>query len=103
MRTTPVPKGKIERVPEFDAYCVGVCYAKVCTSLTIEEACARLNEEEWAGDKFTWKKAKSGFTSGKKNPHPSPKRPHTHRNILFAIDHDTPRGLSDEELKRARK
>jgi hypothetical protein len=68
---------------EFAVYSVGLCYASVCTSLTVEEAAQRLNIEHPTGI-GPWQIDPEGvFASGA----PNPCKCHdfdTHQHMLFS-------------------
>jgi hypothetical protein len=57
---------------DFCAYAVGLCYASVCTSLSLEEATQRLNAEHPTGLEHGWKLAAEAFRTGERNPCPCP-------------------------------
>jgi hypothetical protein len=67
----------------FKAYSVGVCYASVCTNLSVAEATALLNQEhptgvgQWALD------PEGVFANGAKNPFPCPDDTSC-RHLLFS-------------------
>lgn len=68
----------------FTAYAVGVCNASVCTSLSDDEATARLNLEHPTGIGPWFVAADSHFADGTHtNPCPCEDKPDTHRHILF--------------------
>ncbi|HWB37515.1 MAG TPA: hypothetical protein VHA75_15975 [Rugosimonospora sp.] len=68
----------------FVAYSVGVCSASACTSLTDEEAVARINEQYPTGISTAWEIAPDKtFATGQPNPTPCEHHPETHRHILF--------------------
>lgn len=67
----------------FAAYAVGLCSASVCTSLTDEQATARLNETEPTGISSPWSVADEDFANGDPNGRPCNTRPATHRHLLF--------------------
>lgn len=69
---------------DFRAYAVGFVSASVCTSLTDEQATARLNAEQPTGIESPWQVADDvTFASGDPNPRPCHDWPDTHRHILF--------------------
>ena len=69
---------------DFYAYSVGMCNASVCTSLSSEEATARLNAEHPTGISSQWALSDAAYFS-KGEPHPCPceHSPETHRHLLF--------------------
>ncbi|MGR6922602.1 hypothetical protein ACU635_50825 [[Actinomadura] parvosata] len=67
----------------FDAYSVGLVCASVCTSLTDDQAAARLNEAHPTGITSRWEVADEPFANGDPNGRPCPDRPDTHRHLLF--------------------
>lgn len=70
--------------PNFVAYSVGICYASVCTELSLKEATARLNCEQPTGLDHGWHIADEPFGSGESNPCPCNTHPETHKHYLFA-------------------
>jgi hypothetical protein len=69
---------------DFNAYAVGICYASVCTNLSVAEATKRLNEEHPTGIRPQWKLDDDpSFAGGKSNPCPCENNPETHRHLLF--------------------
>ena len=69
---------------DFHAYSVGICYASACTSLPIEEATARLNDEHPTGISSQWAPSTAPtFRQGSPNPCPCPDHPETHKHYLF--------------------
>lgn len=54
----------------FTVYSMGLCMASVCTSLSVEEAAARLNIQEPAGGTLEWRLADEPFRTGEPNPCP---------------------------------
>jgi hypothetical protein len=69
---------------DFRAYAVGLCSASVCTSLSNEDATARLNGQEPTGIDSQWQiSSDPTFASGQTNPRPCDDWPDTHRHILF--------------------
>lgn len=73
----------MNKLPDFDAYSVGLIYASVCTSLSLEEATRRLNAEQPTGVQSQWKLATEDFASGEKNGCTCDQAPETHRHLLF--------------------
>lgn len=70
---------------DFRAYAVGIANASVCTSLTDEQATARLNTEHPTGIDSPWSISPDDtFASGQPNPRPCDDLPATHRHILFS-------------------
>lgn len=69
---------------DFDAYSVGLVYASVCTSLSLQEATDRLNTEHPTGIKTEWMLHDASFASGKDNPCPCDRSPKTHMHMLFS-------------------
>lgn len=67
----------------FAAYSVGLVYASICTSLTDEQATARLNEQHPTGITSRWTVADEPFANGDPNPRPCNSHPDTHRHLLF--------------------
>lgn len=71
---------------DYVAYGVGLCYASVCTSLTDEEAAARLNLDQPTGVGRPWEISKDEtFANGQPQPRPCDQFPDTHRHILFEV------------------
>jgi hypothetical protein len=68
---------------EFDAYSVGLVFASVCTSLSIEDATRRLNAESPTGV-GDWMLHDGDFRTGESNPCPCDKAPETHKHMLFS-------------------
>lgn len=58
----------------------GLCYAAVCTSLTDEQATARM---PIAGTSRGWQVSEEDFKDGTPNGAPCRDNPTTHRHILF--------------------
>lgn len=54
---------------EFTVYAIGLCYASVCTNLSLEQATKRLNAEHPSGTTQKWQKSKDPtFHDGSPNP-----------------------------------
>jgi len=69
---------------DFEAYAVGIISASVCTSLPLEEAMKRLNEQEPLDGGLRWEKSTDKtFKSGQPNPCPCEQNPKTHKHYLF--------------------
>lgn len=69
---------------DFEAYSIGLICASVCTSLSNEEATARLNAEHPTGVQSPWRISEDkAFRNGEPNPCPCEHHPKTHRHILF--------------------
>jgi hypothetical protein len=66
--------------PVFAIYTEGLCFASVCTSLTDEQATARMPE---AGGDLVWRIFDGPFHDGIPNGSPCPDDPDTHRHLLF--------------------
>ena len=72
-----------ETPPEFTAYAMGLCFASVCTTLTDEEATARLNVESPTGIESQWRVSPAAtFARGGPNPGLCEESP-AHRHLLF--------------------
>ena len=70
-------------LPEFVAYKVGICNASICTSLPIEEALERLNEQHLTGIASQWVLSEDEhFATGQTNPCPCNENPDTHKHYL---------------------
>ncbi len=69
---------------EFVIYSTGVCYMSVCTSLSPEEATARVNAEAPTGVASKWELSEATFRTGQPNPCPCDKKPKTHKHFLFS-------------------
>ena len=69
-------------VDSFRAYSVGLCYASVCTSLSLPETTKRLNLEHPTGIS-PWEKADEKFRTGESNPCQCNENPQTHKHYLF--------------------
>lgn len=67
-------------MPNFSVYSEGLCFASVCTSLTNEEAAARMLP---AGTDRGWRVSTEDFRDGTPNGSPCPQQPETHRHLLF--------------------
>lgn len=68
---------------EFTRYAEGLFYAAACTSLTDEEATARMNAVP-SGTSGGWTlSADAKFADGTPHPAPCPDKPATHRHLLF--------------------
>jgi hypothetical protein len=65
---------------EFLVYASGLCYASVCTSLSGEEAAARMFP---AGTRRGWQLSEEGFVDGTPNGTPCDRYPDTHRHFLL--------------------
>lgn len=65
---------------EFVIYTEGFCYASICTSLTDEDALARMTP---AGTERGWQIADEPFADGTPNRLPCPQQPDTHRHLLM--------------------
>lgn len=71
-------------LPAFDVLAVGIVAASVCTSLSDEEATARLNETEPTRISSGWALSEDPtFADGSPNPQPCSLKPETHRHLLF--------------------
>lgn len=68
---------------EFTMYAMGMVYASVCTSLSLEQATEQLNVEAGTGLAGGWIKADEDFRTGESNPCPCHDHPETHRHYLF--------------------
>lgn len=69
---------------EFTAYSVGIVSASVCTSLPVEAATARLNQEHPTGISSKWELSKdTTFAGGEPMPCICPDHPETHKHLLF--------------------
>lgn len=70
---------------DFEVYSVYICYASVCTRLSVEEATAKLNGLHPTGISSEWRFAddETEFADGTPNPHPCKHRPDTHMHYLF--------------------
>lgn len=70
---------------EFTPYAVGLMCASVCTSLSDEEATARLNRERPTGISSAWEVSDDEFFADGTSPNPCPchDAPETHRHLLF--------------------
>lgn len=61
---------------EFEVYARGLCYVSVCTSLTVEEATARVNLEEPTGIASPWVMSTAPtFSGGEPMPLPCSRHP----------------------------
>lgn len=70
---------------DFHVYAMGLCNASVCTSLTDEQATARINETNPTGIARTWQLSdNSTFAGGDPHPCPCNEKPDTHRHLLFS-------------------
>ncbi len=69
---------------EFTAYSMGICYASVCTNLSVAAAERKLNLSEPAGPGLRWKHADEKFRTGEDNPCPCETHPETHKHYLFS-------------------
>ena len=70
---------------DFTIYASGICYASVCTSLSLRKATARLNIEMPTGVSTPWKPSKDKrFHSGQPNPCPCEDTPATNKHYLFS-------------------
>jgi len=67
---------------DFVIYTWGACHASVCTSLSLEDAEKRVNQELPTGIDSRWKKSKEPFRGGEPNPCPCPDA-ETHKHYLF--------------------
>lgn len=67
----------------FRAYAVGLVHTSACTSLTNEQATARLNEESPTGITSRWEVSAENFASGEVNGRACDIWPDTHRHLLF--------------------
>lgn len=68
----------------FTPYAVGICSASVCTSLPIDEAVARMNEECPTGIESKWALSNdTHFRGGAENGCPCTDSPETHRHWLL--------------------
>lgn len=67
---------------DFKAYSVGLCFASVCTSLSLSESTQRLNLEYSTGV-GPWEKSDEKFRTGDSNPCPCNENPQTHKHYLF--------------------
>ena len=65
---------------DFAIYAEGLCFASVCTSLTNDEATARMGA---SGTSHGWQVADQPFASGEANGSPCHDNPTTHRHLLF--------------------
>jgi hypothetical protein len=70
---------------DFEPYVIGVMYASICTSLPIEEAVKRMNEEHPAGTLMnSWELCRDKtFRTGQPNPCQCPDHPETHKHYLL--------------------
>ncbi len=68
---------------DFSVYVLGLCTASACTSLTDEEASARINLEHPTGIDSSWEVSKEAFKTGEQNGTTCLDRPMTHRHLLF--------------------
>jgi hypothetical protein len=69
---------------DFEAYSIGFVCASICTSLPIEEAVKRMNDEHPAGTMNGWMLSKdTNFRQGKPNPCPCEDHPETHKHYLL--------------------
>jgi hypothetical protein len=74
---------------DFVAYSVGFFYASVCTSLPVEKAEERLNQEYPTGIKTDWHLSKDEYFAPeegkdkKPNGCPCEDHPETHKHYLF--------------------
>lgn len=69
---------------DFEAYSIGFVAASICTSLPIEEAMKRMNEENPAGTQHGWMLSEDKtFRGGQPNPCPCDQNPETHKHYLL--------------------
>lgn len=68
---------------DFTVYVLGLCTASACTSLTDEEASARINLEHPTGIDSSWEVSKEAFSTGEANGMTCRDNPATHRHLLF--------------------
>lgn len=68
-------------IPDFRGQ-VSLCTALICTSLTDDEATARINRENPTGISSAWSVA-DHFREGEANGQPCDESPETHRHLLF--------------------
>lgn len=72
-----------QKTDEFERLGEGLCYVSVCTSLSDEDAAARVNEVP-AGTSNGWTLSEDKeFADGTPHPTPCPDKPATHRHLLF--------------------
>lgn len=68
---------------DFECYALGLIYASICTSLPVEEAIARANDEYPTGLDHGWSLCSEAFRDGSPNPCACPDAPETHRHYLL--------------------
>lgn len=68
---------------DFECYRLGLCTASICTSLPIEEAVERMNQENPTGINSPWSLSDSTFQGGEPNPSPCNESPETHKHYLL--------------------
>lgn len=69
---------------DFSIIEIGLVFASVCTSLSVEETTDRLNAEHPTGIESRWSLHYAGFKTGEDNPCPCDRSPETHKHMLFS-------------------
>jgi hypothetical protein len=74
-----------DKPKDFEAYSIGLVAASVCTSLPVEDAALRLNQEHPTGINSQWHLSEDKFFSDGETPNgaPCPDHPKTHKHYLF--------------------
>lgn len=74
----------MSEVKDFDVYSIGICFASVCSFLSLDEIEKRLNQEYPTNiPSCRWKLSKDKFKDGTANPSPCEKNAKTHKHYLF--------------------